>query len=158
MRDEGERFANSEYKKTLDELRKIYEIAARDIDMKLASWEHAHAARVEKYRLMVETGELSQADYEGWMRGQIFQHKQWLAKKQQIAQLMMDADAEALRIINEGRIRVFAENATFMGYQLEQKMKANYGFGVYDQRTVRMMIRENPKFLPPSQLHRILRR
>ena len=154
MRDEGRRFAQQKYSETLEQLRAIYKEAADDLRAKLKSWEHAHEARVRKYQAQLEAGEITQADYEAWMRGQIFQREAWKKKQAQIAELMTDADAEALRVINDGKIEVFAENATFLGYQLEQEGGADYGFGVYNQRTVRRILRDDPKMLPEAKLDR----
>lgn len=154
MRDEGRRFAQQKYAETVKQLRAMYKEAGDDLRMKLASWEHAHEARVKKYRAQLRAGEITQADYEAWMRGQIFQREAWKKKQAQIAELMTDADAEALRLINDGKIEVFAENATFLGYQLEQEGGADYGFGVYNQRTVRRILRDDPKMLPEAKLNR----
>lgn len=152
MKDQGREFARRQYAETLKALKRVYKDAERDLRMKLNSWEHAHEARVRKYREKLQNGEITQADYDAWMRGQIFQREAWKKKQAQIARLMVEADREALRVINSGKVEVFAENATFLGYQLEQEAGADYGFGVYSQRAVRRILRENPKMLPEAKL------
>lgn len=146
--DLGLKKERATYAETLEELKKIYGAAKVDLQAKLSSWEHAHKARVLKYKRQLDAGEITKADYEAWMRGQVFQREAWQKKVQQIEDLMTDADAEALRVINHGRIEVFAESANFHGYELEQGARADYGFGVYNQQTVRRLIREQPDLLP----------
>lgn len=148
MRDLGRINEYLRYREALGKLNKIYKDAEKDLRMKLASWEHAHEARVRKYQAQLQNGEITQADYNAWMRGQIFQRQAWQNKVRQIEELMTDADAEALGVINGGKIEVFADSANFHGYMLEQGAGLDYGFGVYNQQTVRRLLREDPKLLP----------
>ncbi len=147
-KDAAEDYTDHEYQIVLRKLKKVYSEAAGDLKLKAESWKRAHEARVRKYQAQVARGEITEADYQAWMRGQVFQGEVWNKKRQQMAEAMADVDAQAMRIVNEGKTRVFAENANYTGYQLEHGGGADYGFGVYDSAAVARLVREEPRMLP----------
>lgn len=147
-RDLAQEYADARLREVSNRLHGVYQEAARDMRMKLTSWEHAHEARVLKYRAQVETGEITEADFRAWMQGQLFQERAWKLKQEQLARSMVDVDRQAMRMINDGRIDVFAEAANYLGYQIESGGGADFGFGLYDRQTVSRLIRDDPALLP----------
>ena len=129
-------------------LSRVYRQAQRDIDEKLKDWQKRHEEREAKYRQQVKDGKITQADFDAWMRGQVFQDKQWQARKAEIDRILLNADREAQRIVNEGKIGVFADNANYIGYELEHNGNVNTGFTLYDQNTVGRLIKSDPQILP----------
>ena len=97
---------------------------------------------------MVADGKMSQADFDAWMRGQVFQGKQWAARKAEIDQVLLNADKAAVKIVNEGKISVFADNANYIGYGLEHDLRIDSGFTLYDESTVARLIQDDPQILP----------
>lgn len=150
--DPGQALTEKRYRETARELRSVYEEAANDLYMKQQSFLRAHKERVRKYRAQVQDGEITQEDYEAWMRGQVFQEKAWQQKRDQIARTMVDIDKRALQIVNTGKLNVFADNANYIGYSLEKGAGANLGFGVYDQNTVMRLITKKPDLLPMPEV------
>lgn len=148
MPDIGERYTEQAYDDLRRRLRQVYSDAQRDIAAKAASFERGHRERVKKHLKEVREGKITKADYEAWMRGQVFQREQWQKKREQIAQIMTRADEQAMAMLNDGRIDVFAENANFMGWNMERGTGADFGFGVYSQKAVKRMVRDNPDLLP----------
>lgn len=129
-------------------LSRVYRHAQRDIDEKLKDWQKRHEEREKRYRQQVKDGKITQADFEAWMRGQVFQDKQWQARKAEIDRILLNADREAQRIVNEGKIGVFVDNANYIGYDLERNGNVNTGFTLYDQNTVGRLIKSDPQILP----------
>jgi len=148
MIDYGGRRTDLAVKRAEGEIRLIYQQAAREIEEKTKAWREGHARRDAKYRQMVKDGKMSKADYEAWMRGQVFQEKQWKAKQAQIQATLLNADKAAMAVVNQGKLGVFAINANYMGYELEHDSGLNTGFVLYDENTVARLIRDNPKILP----------
>jgi hypothetical protein len=148
MIDYGGRRTNLAVKRAEGEIRLIYQQAAREIEEKTKEWREGHARRDAKYRQMVKDGKMSKADYEAWMRGQVFQEKQWKAKQAQIQATLLNADKAAMAVVNQGKLGVFAVNANYIGYGLEHDSGLNTGFTLYDENTVARLIRDNPKILP----------
>lgn len=150
--DYGERMTQRDYQALVHKLNGVYREAANDLKMKAASWAHAHEARVKKYRAQVARGEITEADYRAWMRGQLFQERAWRQKQRQLAETMAAADETALKMVNSGKIDVFAKNANYLGYSVERALGVDVGFGLYDRAAVTRLIRDEPTLLPMPRI------
>lgn len=150
MADYGTRKTDEAVKRAERRLRRIYKESQEDIAEKLKAWQEAHKAREAKYRKMVADSKMSQADFDAWMRGQVFQGKQWAARKAEIDKILLNADKAAAKIVNEGKIGVFADNANYIGYGLEHDLRIDSGFTLYDESTVARLIKDDPQILPKA--------
>lgn len=148
MPDIGERYTDEALEALRRRLRSVYTETRRDIALKLSSFERAHRERVIKHRIEVEEGKITQADFDAWMRGQVFQREQWQQKQRQIAEIMTHVDEQAMAMLNDGKVDVFGENANFMGWQLESGAGTDFGFGLYNHDAVTRLIRDDPDLLP----------
>lgn len=148
--DYGTRQTDLAVRRTEWRLSRVYHQAARDIEEKMDAWQKAHEKREAKYRQQVRDGKLTQADFDAWMRGQVFQGQQWQARKAQIQEVLLNADRAAAQIVNEGKLGVFAANANYMGYELERGAGVNTGFSLYDEQTVARLIKSDPQILPKA--------
>lgn len=148
MNDCGTRHTDLAVKRAEWRLSRVYHQAAQDIDDKLKDWQKRHAAREAKYRQQVKDGKITQADFDAWMRGQVFQGEQWKARKAEIDQILLNADRAAASIVNDGKLGVFAANANYVGYGLEHDANINTGFTLYDEQTVARLIKSDPQILP----------
>ena len=151
MIDYGTRQTDLAVKRTEWRLSRVYHQAERDIAEKLKGWQERHAKREAMYRQQLADGKITQADFDAWMRGQVFQEKQWKARQEQIRQTLLNADREAARIVNDGKLGVFADNANYIGWQLERGAGVNTGFTMYDQNTVARLIKSDPQILPKAR-------
>ena len=151
MSDYGTKMTDRAVRETERRLSRVYREAARDIKSKMKDWEKAHAEREKKYRQQVADGKITQADFDAWMRGQVFQGNQWKARQEQINQILLNADKAAAQIVNDGKMGVFAANANYVGYELERGVGARTGFNLYDQNTVSRLIRKDPDMLPKAR-------
>ena len=129
-------------------LSSVYREAQRDIDDKLKDWQERHKKRDARYRQMVAAGKMSKEDYRAWVRGQVFQEKQWQARRDEIDNILLNADRAAQNIVNEGKLGVFAANANYMGYALERDSNIDTGFVLYSEGTVARLIEDDPQILP----------
>ena len=150
MKDYGTRQTDLAVKRAEWRLSRVYHQAAKDIEGKMEAWQKAHAARETQYRAQLKEGIITQADFDAWMRGQVFQGEQWKARKREIQNVLYNADKAAANIVNDGKIGVFTKNANYIGYQLEHGANINTGFTLYDQSTVARLIKSDPKILPKA--------
>lgn len=151
MADYGERFTEEEFQKLRAKVEEVYREAYQDIVEKAQEWAEKHEKRARKYQRMVREGKLSKADYDAWMRGQVFQGKQWQARKQQIEQTLYHADRVAQEMANNSRFNTFAVNANFMGYELEEHGRIDTGFTLYNPNTISRLVKDQPDLLPPKR-------
>ena len=129
-------------------LSSVYREAQRDIDDKLKDWQERHKKRDARYRQMVADGKMSKEDYRAWVRGQVFQEKQWQARRAEIDNILLNADRAAQNIVNDGKLGVFTANANYMGYALERDSNIDTGFVLYSEGTVARLIEDDPQILP----------
>lgn len=129
-------------------LSSVYRQAQRDIDDKLKDWQERHKKRDARYRQMVAAGKMSKEDYRAWVRGQVFQEKQWQARRDEIDNILLNADRAAQNIVNDGKLGVFTANANYMGYALERDSNIDTGFVLYSESTVARLIKDDPQILP----------
>lgn len=152
MIDYGTRRTDLALKRLEARLRTVYRQAEKDIAAKTEDYWKRHAARDEKYRQQVKDGKLSKEDYEAWQRGQVFQGDAWTARKGEIQNVLYNADAAALQMINDGKVDAFAANANYMGYLMEHGENVNFGFSLYDGPTVTRLLKDDPQILPKARV------
>ena len=154
MADIGTRFTDKRQQELEKRLRCIYSDAAKDIEAKMQDFNQRHKVKEAKYRQMLKDGKITQADFNDWMKGQVFQGNQWQAKKDQITETLYQSNQIAARMVRGETVGVFAHNANFMSYQLEHTAGVNFGFGIYDSATVTRLIKSQPNLLPKSRVKR----
>lgn len=151
--DTGTKYTDKKIKKLDKQLDEIYSEAYKDISKKLKDFTDKYIVKDEIYQEKVAKGEMSQEDYDRWVKGQVFQGKQWKAKKEQIAETMVNTNKIAAMIVNGDAQNVFAANANYMSYDLEHGAGINFGFGIYDGNTVAKLAKDDPKLLPEWKIN-----
>lgn len=153
MIDQGAAYTDKELAKMEKKIKQIYSEAQSDIEDKIAEFNKKFAAKSEMLLKQVDEGKITQEQYDQWLRGQVFQSEQWESKKDQIIGVIQNANKEAANILNGGTISVFAENANWSHYQMEQSQGVNFGFGLYDAQTVTNLIKNDPQVLPKWKIN-----
>lgn len=134
-------------------IRSVYAEAQKDIEKKTKDFWDRHKVKDAAYRKQLAEGRITEEQYQSWMRGQVFQGKQWDAKLQQIESTLAQANKDALEIINGGRIQVFTDNSNWAAYSIEHEAGLNFGFNVYDADAVTRLLRDDPNLLPAKKLN-----
>ena len=129
-------------------IREVYEEAEKDIEQKMMDFNRRRNIKDKIHLKDVREGKWTQEQYNRWRAGQNFQGKQWLHKREQIAQVLHDANKIASKMINEEKANVFMANANYQAYALEHGAGINFGFGLYDSATVVNLIKNDPQVLP----------
>lgn len=148
MADYGSKVADKAISETEKKLRKVYEKAAKELRGKLVSFNERFAKKQEAMRAQLESGEITKAAYESWLRGQVFIGRQWAQKADQASRIMTEANKEATLLVRKGKLNVFAENYNYTAYELEKRAGAFLNFNLYNEKAVEKLIRKKPKMLP----------
>lgn len=154
MADIGSMFTDKRQAELEKRLRRIYSDAAKDIYDKTQDFYQRFKVKDLKYRQMLKDGKITYADYSSWLKGQVFQGKQWQAKKDQITETLYQSNQIAARMVRGETVNVFTHNANFMSYDLEHTAGVNFGFGIYDSATVVRLIKSQPDLLPKPSVKR----
>lgn len=129
-------------------LRAVYREAQKDITNKLRGFNLRHLEKDKRLRELVKAGKLAQEDYDAWLRGQVFQGAVWQEKRDAISDVLTNANKKAAQIMNDERVNVFAANANYINYRVEKGSKYTISFNLYDENTVKKLLKDQPELLP----------
>lgn len=152
MPDHGARYTDQQIDEIEKRIAALYDTAYRDIRRKYLAFIDKFKRDDVKMRQRLADGEITKAQYDAWMRGQVFQGKKWNAQLSDIAKTLTDSTIIAADIANEHAENVFAMNANYATYEIEKAGNIDMGFGLYDEDAVRRLVRDNPALLPPSRV------
>lgn len=152
MADYGVNYTDAELKKFEKKINTVYKQAEMDIKKKMKDFNAKYKIKEAKYLQQLHDGQITQEQFDSWKKGQVFQGKQWQAKKDQIADTLLNANKISANIMNGQMTNIFAVNASFMSYSLENKVGVNFGFGVYDSATISNLLKNEPNILPKYQI------
>lgn len=148
MADLGAEYTDAAVKEVEKQLKSVYNAAYRDILQKQKDFNAAYARKEAKYQAQLKAGKITQEQFDNWKKGQVFQGKQWEAKKKQILNTLYASNEIATKIVNGQATNVFAFNANYQSFDLEHGVGVDFGFGLYDSATVANLIKNDPKLLP----------
>lgn len=148
MADYAHEYTDHEIAKLNKQIQNIYKEAEKDIQKKMDDFNAKHKIKEQKYQQKVNSGQMSQEEFDRWKKGQVFQGQQWQAKKEQILDTMHHSNEIATNMINGETQNVFMVNANYMSYDMEHGAGINFGFGIYDSNTVAKLIKDDPQLLP----------
>lgn len=148
MADYVEKYSSKASDELEKRIKRVYKQAAKEVQKKLDDFISGHKARNAKMLQMVADGQLSEQDYQKWMRGQVFQGDQWKQKLKDVTEVYVHADEKAREIVGGTSKNVFMEAANYTAYDLEKGLRGAVAFNVYDAKTVERLLRKDPKMLP----------
>lgn len=122
--------------------------ARKELDSTLRSFISDFNDKDSIHRKQVEDGEWTVDQYQWWVSGQVFQGRQWMAKRDQMAKVLRDSNEMAVSMINDDRESVFVESSNFEAYKLEHDTKANLNFTLFNKEAVDNLISKDPQILP----------
>ncbi len=140
----------------LDELEKkiktVYKRAYNELLESIIEFNNNYKVKSQKRIQQLQEGKITQEEYNAWEAGQAFQSKMWAEKKAHLLNVVNNANQKAVDLVNGQTKNVFATNANYIGYELEQDVGASISFSLYDSNTIARLIKENPQLLPQKKL------
>ncbi len=105
---------------------------------------------------MVESGEITEDDYQTWCRNQIFRSNQYQATLRSLTDVLVNSDVAAMALVNEQLPLTLAESYDFvssLGFEAADQAGISMGtFQIYNADSVQAIIRDNPDLLPVVDL------
>lgn len=148
MSGPADRYTDKTFSQLESRISKMYREAQKDLRQKLADFTRHHKIKDAEMLRKLKAGEITQAQYQQWITGQVFVGNQWKQKIEQINTSIKNLMQEASNLSHGKSMDVFAENANYTAYQLERDLKANINFGLYDASTVSRLVGRDPEILP----------
>lgn len=138
--------------KQLEELEKrvaaVYRKAAEEMREKLERWYADFKRLDEKKAALVKEGTLDKAEYLAWRKGKMVESGRLKALVDTLTEDFVNSDKIAMQIVRGDLTDVYALNANYAAYKIEQDTGLGLSWTLYDHSTVERMIREEPDVLP----------
>lgn len=131
----------------------IYKQASEEMRKKLAKW-YKDFERLDKQKAaLVEKGELPKSDYLAWRKRKMVESGRLKALVDTLTEDYVNSDKIAMQIVRGNLTDVYALNANYAAYKIEQDANVNLSWTLYDHSTVERLIREKPEILPLPSVH-----
>ena len=106
----------------------------------------------KKIREMVDSGELTEADYQAWVRNKVLQKTLYTETIKTLTKVLTDTDIAAMAIVRGDLPYVLANSFNFvqsLGWKYADDSGFTVGtFQIYNVDSVQKLIRDNPRILP----------
>lgn len=152
MDDLGAKWTDEKIAELEARIVKLYEEAYDEVYEKYVSFSRRFEKDDKKYSQELEDGKITYATYRDWLRGQVFQRERWKKQLADLAATLTRVNKIAMDIVNDAAPGVFAMNANWAEFEIEYAGKVDMGFGLYDEYTVKGLLRDEPDLLPPMKV------
>ena len=150
--DLGVLYTDKELRDIEKKISKLYAQAKKDIEAKLADFTEKAERKERIYIQKVKAGEMTQEEFDHWKSGVVFRGKQWENKMTQVSNVLADTNATATNILRSREIGAFTMNGNYAAYDIEHGFGVDFGFDLYDEKTVARLIADDPNILPFKKL------
>ena len=142
-------------------LASVYRTASREMQDKITAYFELFAKRDAEMREMigqtVNGKEWTEQDYKQWRLNQIGRGKRFETLRDQLAERMTKANEVAAAYINDATPGVYSLNRNYTAYTIEQ-VGGNVGFTLWDESTVKRLLKEEPDLMPYYPPERAVKR
>ena len=152
MDDYGARWTDEKIAELEGRIASLYADAYDDVLEKYTAFCRRFERDDQKFSEQLKEGKITAATYRDWLRGQVFQRERWKKQLSDLAASLTRTNQAAMDIINEAAPGVFAMNANWAEFEIERAGNVDMGFGLYDEDTVKRLLRDEPDLLPPSRV------
>lgn len=153
MEDLGAKWTDEKIKELEERIVSLYSEAYDEVREKYLAFCRRFERDDKKYSEQLKEGKITAATYRDWLRGQVFQRRRWQAQLDDLAKTLTRVNQIAMDIINEAAPGVFAMNVNWAEFEIEKAGNIDMGFGLYDENTVKELIRNEPDLLPPLSVN-----
>ena len=152
MEDLGAKWTDEKIAELEERIVSLYSDAYDEIYEKYMAFCRKFERDDKKYSQQLQDGKITAATYRDWLRGQVFQRRRWQAQLDDLSKTLTRVNQIAMDIINGEVPGVMAMNANWAQFEIEKAGNINMGFGLYDEDTVKRLLRDEPNLLPPSRV------
>lgn len=148
MSDLGHDITEKELKRVEDLISGEYRQAAQELTAKMEKHYADFDRKDAEMKAKADSGVITKQDYKNWRVGQLAIGKRWESVRDSMTDTLVNADKVAADIIRGNSIKAYGENMNYGTYEVEHGSKINTGFSLYDESTVRNLLKDDPKIIP----------
>jgi len=150
MADQAHEWTDGEIERLERRFRRQYNQATREMRKRLDDMMESYEKENADWKQRVKSGDATQEEYDGWLKDQATDRAFVQSMAQTLARDANRANQLAMDTVNDAIPSVFAENANYAVFEVEHGIGyETHAFDLYDQSTVRRLIRDEPELLPP---------
>lgn len=160
-RDFAHEWTDEELETLERRIARVYREARDDLNETVKAYFESFRKRDEEMKKLigqiVNGKEWTEKDYLQWRLNQIGRGKRFEALRDKIAERMTKANEIATAYVNDATPGIYSMNRNYAAYTIE-KLSGNIGFTLWDESTVRRMLRDNPDVMPYYPKRRAVKR
>ena len=130
-----------------ERIKAMYKAASAEMSVTIREYFDLFRVRDEKYKAMVEAGEMTEADYQKWRLAQMGRGKRFEDLRDKLAERVFIANEVAAAYINDATPGIYSLNRNYAAYTIEQ-VHGNVGFTLWNEEAVRRLMVEDPNIMP----------
>lgn len=159
--DEGHVLTDKELSALERRIATVYKEAADDlqktIDDYFAQFEKRDAEMKELIGTVVNGKEWTEQDYKQWRLNQIGRGERFKSLQKRVAERYTEANQTAVSYVNDATPGIYTLNRNYAAYTIES-VAGDVGFDLWDEQTVKRLIKEEPDLMPYYPAKRALNR
>ena len=159
--DEGHNLTEKELSKLERRIASVYGEAAKELQETVHNYfrqfEKRDAEMKELIGTVVNGKEWTERDYKQWRLNQIGRGERFKALQKRVAERYTKANKTAVSYVNDATPSVYTLNRNYAAYTIES-VAGDVGFELWDEQTVKRLIKEEPDLMPYYPAKRALNR
>ena len=121
---------------------KEYDEARKSVKKKAKKMWDRYQEQYKEKKLLLEQGLITKAELKEWKQHQIARHNWYVDMQEALEKDIVHANAIATGLINNSNIDVYALNMNYGTYDIENQLKINTSFTLYDHDVVERLIKD----------------
>lgn len=159
--DEGHNLTEKELAKLERRIASVYGDAAKElqetVDNYFRQFEKRDAEMKDLIGTVVNGKEWTERDYKQWRLNQIGRGERFKALQKRVAERYTDANQTAVSYVNDATPGIYSLNRNYAAYTIES-VAGDVGFDLWDEQTVKRLIKDEPDLMPYYPEKRALNR
>ncbi|MBQ1504977.1 MAG: hypothetical protein IIZ49_06230, partial [Oscillospiraceae bacterium] len=148
MADKGHELTDELLSELEDRIADEYAKAVKEMEKKLRDYYAQFDAADSEQRKLVEEGKITQKAYNEWRYRHTMMGKRWEAMRDTLAEDMVHANEIALKISRDRMADVYALNANYAVYEIEQDGKLDTGLTLYNRDAAEYLLAQERELMP----------
>lgn len=148
MKNQAMIWTDKELERLEKRIEKVYQTATEEVTAKMQAYLNRFAEQDAMMAQKLQDGLITKKEYTTWRTNHIMIGKNWQAMRDTLAEDLANTDKIASKIINDSLTNVYAENANYTAYEIEQGAGVGLSFSLYDKQAVENLLTEDPNFIP----------
>lgn len=159
--DLGHKLTDKELAKLERRIAKLYRDVGKELQATIDEYFEQFQKRDEEMKALIGTvqngKEWTDADYKQWRLNQIGRGERFKALQKRVAERYTKANQIAVSYVNDATPGIYSLNRNYAAYTIES-VAGDVGFDLWDEQTVKRIIKDKPDLMPYYPAKRALNR